>query len=250
MARRKREYRPAIDNYLKSIEYGRGGAAIQRELARCYFDLGNLGKADEHIKLAQKSSPHNRFVIDLQCTIAIRTGDLKGAEKALAVLERVDPSEFYQHRMSTFEQASGRADKALEFAERAVEMSARPQFEILANLANCQIEMGRLPAAGSTIADLQRRFPGTHHDELTGLRCKLEIRRGDVRVAEVLWGQIREKATSVHMGLRLSVLNKKSQVGGLSSAEEIEQQDLLGALGGTDWRKTERLVGSILTSDE
>jgi hypothetical protein len=52
------------------------------------------------------------------------------------------------------------------------------------------------------------------------------------------------------MGLRLSVLNKKSQVGGLSSAEEIEQQDLLGALGGTDWRKTERLVGSILTSDE
>jgi tetratricopeptide (TPR) repeat protein len=250
MARRQHDYGPAIENYLRSIEYGRGGPAIHRELASCYFEKGNLQKAQEHINIARKASPHNRFVIDLECTIAIRTGDTLAAKKALAVLERVDAGAFYQHRMSTFEQSQGHPVEALAYAEKAVENLPRPQFEVLANLANCQIESNRLPEAGHTLSDLLKRFAGTHHDAKIGLRCKLEIRRGDIGVAETLWNQIHEKGTGVHSGLRLALLNRKAQGGPLSPAETKEQADLLNRFTGIDWRRNERLLGSVITSEE
>jgi hypothetical protein len=69
-----------------------------------------------------------------------------------------------------------------------------------------------LPEAGRTLADLQRRFAGTHHDTMIGLRCKLEIRRGEIKVAEALWNQLREKGTGVHLGLRLALLNRKAPI--------------------------------------
>jgi tetratricopeptide (TPR) repeat protein len=250
MARRKHEYEPAIENYLKSIEYGRGGPAIHRELASCYFERGNIPKAEAHINIAQKASPHNRFVVDLQCIIALRTGNMAAAKKALAVLERVDPSGFYQHRMSTFEQAQGHQAEALEYAKKAVDSVTRPQFEILANLANCQIEAGQLPEAGSTLSDLQKRFSGTHHDAMVGLRCKLEIKRGEIDIAEALWSRIREKGTGVHSGLRLALLNRKAQLKSLSGPELKEQAELLDRLKNVDWLRNERLLGSVVSIEE
>jgi hypothetical protein len=38
MARRRRRYNDAIEFYRKAIEYGRGGVAVYRELAVCYFE--------------------------------------------------------------------------------------------------------------------------------------------------------------------------------------------------------------------
>jgi hypothetical protein len=98
-----------------------------------------LDKAAEHIAIAEKLSPHNRYVVDLKCIIAIRTGDLSAADKSLAVLERIDRGGFYNHRKSTFEQARGSPSEALRFAEIAVEQLPQAPLEVLANLANCQI---------------------------------------------------------------------------------------------------------------
>jgi tetratricopeptide (TPR) repeat protein len=250
MARRRRDCGPAIENYLRSIEYGRGGPAIHRELASCYFEEANLSKAQEHIGVARRAAPHNRFVVDLECTIAIRTGDIPAAKRALAVLEKVDSGAFYEHRMSTLEQAQGHPAEALAYAEKAVEHLARPQFEILANLANCQIEGGRFSEAGRTLAELQRRFAGTHHDAMIGLRCKLETRRSEIEIAEALWKEIREQGTGVHLGLRLALLNRKAQMRALSPAEATEQADLVNRLAGIDWPRNERLFGSVMSSDE
>lgn len=245
MARRRHQHQAAIDGYLKSIEYGRGGPAIQRELAACYFELGDITNAIAHINIAQKSSPHNRFVVDLQCMIAIRTGDAPAAEKALAVLERVDPGGFYLHRMSTYEQALGHSPEALSYAEKAAENISRPKFEILANLANCQIESNLLAEAGKTLGELQRRFAGTHHDAMIGLRCKLETRRGDIDAAQALWSQLREKGTGVHAGLRLALLNRKAVTTSLAESELKEQNQLIERFKGSDWRRNERLLGSV-----
>lgn len=250
MFRRKHEYENAIRDYLRSIEYGRGGPAIHRELASCYFEKGDLAKAQAHIAIARKASPHNRFVVDLECTIAIRTGDAPAARKALAVLERVDPGAFYQHRMSTYEQAFGSSIEALAYSERAVESLPRPHFEVLANLANCQIEANQLAAASQIMVELQKRFAGTHHDAMVGLRCKLEIRKSEIQIAEALWNQIREKGTGVHAGLRLALLNRKSQIQPLTDAEISEQVALLDRFKDTDWKRNERLFGSVISSDE
>lgn len=250
MERRKHNYAIAISDYNKSIEYGRGGTAIHRELASCYFGSGDIRQAQRHIDIALQKSPHNRFIVDLQCTIAIRTGDFASAEKGLAVLEKVDPGGFFLHRMSTFEQARGRAHEALDYAEKAVQNFARPPFEILANLANCQIEMNQLAEAGATLRELQTRFRGTHHDASIGLRCKLEIRRENFDLATSLWNQIREKDTAVHLGLRLALLNRKSSIRGLSKSELEEQDVILLRLEAVDWDRTQRLFGSVLPATD
>jgi hypothetical protein len=168
-----------------------------------------LPSAEHQINIAQKISPHNAFIVDLQCTIALRTGNFPAAERALAILEKVDPGGFYDHRRSTFEQAKGNARVALDYARAAVEAISHPPFEVMANLANCQIEMGQFPEAGATLRDLGSRFVGTHHDATLGLRCKLEIRRGEVVTAEALWKQLRDKESGVALGLRLAILNRK-----------------------------------------
>ncbi|MDO9609874.1 MAG: tetratricopeptide repeat protein, partial [Brevundimonas sp.] len=153
-ARRKREYPDAIEAYKKSLAYGRGGVAIHRELASSYFEIGDLPTAEHHIRQAEERSPHNRYVVDLRCTIALRLGDLETAERTLTILERVDPSGFSDHRRSTFEQARGEPGAALEYAESANRKIAHPAFEVMANLANCQIEADQAASAVSTLTSI------------------------------------------------------------------------------------------------
>jgi tetratricopeptide (TPR) repeat protein len=249
-ARRKREYPEAIIAYEKSLAYGRGGVAIHRELASSYFELGNLSKADHHIRQAEEKSPHNRYVVDIRCTIALRLGDLETAERTLNILERVDPSGFADHRRSTFEQARGEFAAALSFAESANQKIAHPTFEVVANLANCEIEAGRETSAISTLTNIQQRFRDTNYDAQTGLRCKYEIRFGTLQAAEGLWKALRDQGTPVHMGLRLSILNRKASEIGLSDAEEVERQDLFVKRSTAEFDRDERMLGSLLSRSE
>lgn len=245
--RRKRDHPSAIQNYEKSLEYGRSGVPIHRELASCYFEVGDLPKARAQIEIAERLSPHNKYVVDLQCQIAIRLGDLPGTEKALKVLSRVDDNGFYEHRQSTYEQAKGDASEALRFAKLAVAERTRPQFEMLANLANCQIEMGEYEQAAASLGDLDTRFSQTHRDSRLGMRCKLEMKRGDVETAEALWLKIRTPNSGVHMGLRAALLSKKSQKASLTDAEIAELEKLKEHFKGVDSDKEIRLYGSQLT---
>lgn len=249
-ARRRREYRDAIDAYEKSLAYGRGGVAIHRELGSSYFELGDLSKAEYHIRQAEERFPHNRYVVDLRCTIALRLGDLETAERTLAILERVDPSGFADHRRSTFEQARGEPDAALQFAESANRKIAHPPFEVMANLANCEIEAGRSASAISTLTSIQQRFGGTNHDAQTGLRCKYEIRFGTLAAAEGLWTALRDRGTPVHNGLRLSILNRKASELGLAESEENERQELIQKQSIAELQRNERMLGSVLSRSE
>lgn len=249
-ARRKREYPEAIDAYKKSLANGRRGVAIHRELASCFFELGNLPAAEEHILQAEQQSPHNRYVVDLRCTIALRLGDLPAAERALEVLERVDSSGFAEHRRSTFEQANGNPDDALRFARIADQKIANPPFEVLANLANCEIEAGGSESALATFGRIQKRFGGTNHDAQVGLRCKYEIRFGEVEAAEGLWSRLRDTSAPVHRGLRLSILNRKQAQNGLTDEEDAERIQLIEYQSAAELERSMRLLGSMMSQSE
>ncbi|CAO3406274.1 hypothetical protein [Azospirillum largimobile] len=247
MARRMRKHEDAIRFYEKSLEYGRSGVPIHRELASCYFEVGELAKARAQISIAESLSPHNKFVVDLQCQIAMRIGDLPAAAKSLAVLSRVDENGFYEHRRSTYEQAIGNPSEALRYAKIAVSERKKPQFEMLANLANCQIEMDELEEAASTLSEMDNRFSQTHRDSRAGLRCKLEIKRGDIPTAEALWKKIRTPNTGVHKGLRAALLNKKAQKGLITDKENEELQGLLSFFRDNEAFRDAKLYGSEIT---
>lgn len=249
-ARRKREYSEAIEAYEKSLANGRRGVAIHRELASCYFETGDLPAAEEHIREAEQQSPHNRYVVDLRCTIALRRGDLPTAERTLEILERIDSSGFAEHRRSTFEQANGKSDDALRLARIANKKIARPPFEVLANLANCEIEEGESEAALATLRRIRQRFGATNHDAQLGLGCKYEIRFGEVEAAEGLWNQLRDKSEPVHRGLRLSILNRKQTHTGLTTEEEEERVTLIAHQSAVDLERGTRLFGSIMSQSE
>ena len=250
LQRRKRDYKAAIEAYEKSLAYGRGGVAVHRELGSSYFELGDLDKAEAHIREAEDRSPHNRYVVDLRCTIALRMGDLVTAERTLDVLERVDPSGFADHRRSTFEQARGEVFSALDYARQAVEKITHPPFEVIANLANCEIEAGDARGALSTLSSIQQRFGGTHHDAQVGLRCKYEIRFGTIEAAEGVWRTLRDGGTPVHTGLRLSILNRKASVCGLSAEEEEERNSLIEKQSEVELQRIERMIGSTLSRSD
>lgn len=247
MARRQHNYQIATDNYEKSLSYGRGGSAIYRELASCYFERGEPDKADYYIKEAEAKSSHNKFIVDLRCTIAIRLGHLDEVEPLLAILERIDDDGFVEHRRSTYEQARGHEVEALRLAQTAIEKMPAPPFEVIANLANCYIEAGSSAAALDTFRTLERRFGGTRHDARVGLRCKYEIRFGDIAAAEGLWNTLRDKHTPVARGLRLAILNRKLSLGLLSADEEVEHKRLLLKQDRADADRMALLVGSLLS---
>ncbi|MBA4805632.1 MAG: TIR domain-containing protein [Brevundimonas sp.] len=228
--RRKKEYAPAINAYKRSIEYGRGGVAVHRELAQCYFYAGDTEKAYAEIKIAEKSDPFNRYVLDLKCTIAMKRGDKDEVARCLAVLERVDTGSFAAHRRSTYELSRGDSAEALKYAKMAVEGVNWPSYEMLANLANCQIEDNDLAGAGETLGLIDRKFSNTNHDARLGLRCKLELRRGEADTAEAFWKRIHAKDLPVHRALRLGILKRRSANGGVTPEEVSEMQELEGEL--------------------
>lgn len=245
--RRQGKYEDAITSYERCLAYGRRGVAIHRELASCYFELGNLTKAEYHIREAEKGSPHNRYVVDLRCTIAIRMGDLDNAQRTLDILERVDASGFADHRRSTFEQARGDSQAALLYSRSAYEKIDRPPFEVIANLANCLIEAGESEEALETLALLNRRFGNIRHDSQTGLRCKYEIRFGDLKDADALWNALREKGTPVHSGLRIAILRRKSQLSQLDVSEAEELERLLHLPSMVESERMAKMLGSVFS---
>ena len=246
-SRRKGKYELAITSYEKCLAYGRRGAAIHRELASCYFESENLAKAEYHIREAEKGSPHNRYIVDLRCTIAIRMGDLDNAQRTLEILERVDASGFADHRRSTFEQARGDSQAALVYSRNANEKINRPPFEVVANLVNCLIEAGEAEEALETLSSLNGRFGNIRHDAQTGLRCKYEIRFGNLNDADALWKSLREKGAPVHNGLRIAILNRKSQLSELEASEEEELERLLRLPSMVESERMAKMLGSVFS---
>ena len=246
-ARMQRNYNDAITNYEKCLAHGRRGAAIHRELASCYFEIGNMSKAEYHIRDAEKRSPHNRFIVDLRCIIAMRMGDLENAQRTLEILERIDTGGFADHRRSTYEQAQSNSTSALLHARRALEKMERPRFEVLANLTNCLIESGESSEALETLGLLNSRFGNIRHDAQVGLKCKYEIRFGDVTNAEALWKSLREKDTPVHNGLRIAILNRKGQNGQLKEAEKQELELLIDLPSMDESERMAKMLGSMFS---
>lgn len=230
----------AIRNYEEALKRGRRGVAIHRDLASCYFHLGDLAKAKEHLTLAQSSSDRkNRYVVDLLVTIAVATGDEGGARDALAELKEVDKREFFLHRLSAVEFRFGDKVKARDFAKEAVELTQRPTFAMLSQRIKCEIATDDLPNAATHLNEAEQRFGAARKDVLLGLRCKWELANEQFTNANLMWQQISDKNKPVHQALRRDVvaglLSQASPGSPEFSALERELTALKEAIGTLAW---------------
>ncbi|HEX7315258.1 MAG TPA: TIR domain-containing protein [Pyrinomonadaceae bacterium] len=220
----------AAEFYKKSQQAGRRGAAISRELALCYFLIGDIKQATTYINEALERHGDDPYVVDLSIQIALRRGDEQSARKALSRLEIIDDPIYYLHRKSRVEYTFGNIQGALKAARRAVRDSRHPQFEVLAHLINCEIEDNNLPRAEKLLNKLDSLFPNIRKDIRTALRSRLEIARGRFGAALLHTEHIGNKNTIFYKRVRRDALAGELRVSALKDSVRAEYEEELQAL--------------------
>jgi tetratricopeptide (TPR) repeat protein len=207
LQRHRGRLREATEHYRVALRHGMHGVAIHRELALCYFGIGNLAEARRHIDDAQRRQRDNPYIIDLMIKIACAQADETTARSLLRVLETVDRPAFVAHRKSRVEGLFGDPEVAYREAKRAIDGMQRPHFHILTQLIWCEIRTRRHDDAQRNINLLEALYPNQRHDIKVGLRCRAAIERGAYRDALGFWEQLSEKDRPIHLKLRKDALD-------------------------------------------
>lgn len=185
-----------------ALRQGYSGAAIHRELANCYLELGRVDEARGHIEIAQERSRDNPFLIDLLIRIACMQRDEATAITLLKALAEVDDPHFVAHRSSRVAALFGRFEEAYAHACAAIADSGRPSHEALCNLTYCCIRTRRYALAEETLQKVDRYYPKRELDVRIGLRCRLAIVQDRFEEALSTWERLDDKSRPVHLRLK------------------------------------------------
>lgn len=175
LERHRSRHAEAIKHYVAAVKAGRGGLALERDLAECYLHVGKLDQAAEHIAAAQQRQPDNAYVIALRIKIACKRGDERTARDLLNQLHLVDDAIFANHHHSRVELQFGDVRDAYDYAKRAISASERPPFEALTNYALCQLRTGRTDDARGTLDQIVHLYGRQRADVQTGLQARLAL---------------------------------------------------------------------------
>lgn len=224
--RNRSQISEAIAYYRDAERFGRKDIALLRELALCYFLKGNLDLADQYINRAREERDGNSYVIDLWAKIATYRRDEQEARRAIEQLKDINPL-FYYHRLSCTEFAFGNLEEAQRAAEFAKGLEDSPPFEILAQLINCKLALGKenplnLQQAELLINEIDNKFSRTRKDIRTTLKCRLQINLGHFREALNLSEKISNKGTYYYKKIRRDAINGELQVSALD--DTVRQQ--------------------------
>jgi hypothetical protein len=129
--------------------------------------------------LARAKQADNKFIIDLQIKILCLEGKEKEAVDLLSLLDEVDDRSFALHRRSRVSYEFGHIDEAYIAAEQAVQAGERPAFEVLANLALCEVRTNRLTEAENSLRRLRALYRNLRKDVQTAIRVNLLIAQRD-----------------------------------------------------------------------
>ena len=206
LERTRGRHRDAIRFYERARALGRGGLALERDLAECYYQVGDLEKATFHIEEAQSRQSDNPYVVTLRIKIACRRRDEETARALLRLLDQVDRPDFAAHRRARVELEFGQLPAALRSAEQSVVGQSRPSAEALSTLALCQLMTGDIETAEKTTDRLDVLYSRRHHDVILGLRARISLSRSRFDQALSLTDSFRGRDTIVHMAIRRDAL--------------------------------------------
>ncbi len=230
LERRRNRFSSAIASYKESERLGRKGVALSRELAFCYYIVGEQEEAIKYIEEALKRHGDNPYIVDLWAQIATQRKDENTARKALDRLELINKSLFYYHRLSRVELVFGNLPGALEAARTAVNFDDTPPFEVISQLILCEIESGNLPEADELLQRLDRDYGHIRRDIRLALRCRLENNHGNYGNALTLSEQINDKTTVFWKKIRRDALSGELQASALKDSVRATYEEELSSL--------------------
>ena len=162
--------------------------------------------------------------------IAAKLGDEKGAREAVARLELIDKPSRYNHRLSTVERIFNHHSKALDAAEKAIDVDERPSFEMYAQLANCYIDIGDTDKAEQTLTTIDEKFGNIRRNIRIALKCRLLCRQSRFSDALLLSERIEDKNTIYYKKIRYEALKGELDMSALKDSTREEYRAELEAL--------------------
>lgn len=128
---------------------------------------------------------------------------------------------FGNYYASRVELRFGSMATAYAFAKAAAEADDRPPFEVLANLAMCEILNQKHDCAERTISKLRQVQNPTKADIVRGLAARLAIAKRDYE------GAVSECALISDMSSKIHIKIKRDAISGLLSAKYIPPPEKL-----------------------
>ncbi len=123
---KRRKFKDAINYFELAIKAGDNSITVHRDLAECYYQINQIGKAQKEIALVMGTEDGDRkisnpFILDLASKIAISLDNFELARELLDKQELVDRSENVEHRWATFYMKKEQYSDALEHSTNACE---------------------------------------------------------------------------------------------------------------------------------
>ncbi|CAI6085629.1 TIR domain-containing protein [Cohnella sp. JJ-181] len=229
LERKRGRWPEAIAAYQKSLDHGRTGTAVYRDLAQCYFLLNDYPSSRKFIELAGQDFD-NRYIVDLQIQIYMKEGDQEKAREKLLILKDIDSLSYYLHRLSTVEYQFNSLGEAYKASKGAVEADSSPSFEMLAQLVNCAVEIGELSIALDNLKILDDKYRRVKSDVRNGLRSKYEIAKKNYRDALSILSNLKEKDKPVIKAMRCEAIEGLLREHSMSDRDRINLQEELDIL--------------------
>jgi tetratricopeptide (TPR) repeat protein len=238
LERNRENFPDAIANYEKASAHGRTGVALSRELAFCYYKVDKLDKAFDHINEALSNHGDNPYIVDLWVQIACSQRDEETARKGLQRLEAIGDPLFYYHRLSRTESTFGNIPQAQKASDKAYSINSSPPFAVIAQLIYCETELQHLNRAEELLDQLDSEYSNTRQDIRLGLRCRIQIVKGQFGNALCVSEKINDKDTHFYKRIRRDALYGELNYTALKdetrAAYEREFVDLERELEGVD----------------
>lgn len=152
----KKEYDKAIADYQEADKLTPGDAATHNNLGSVYHAQGQLAEAIEHFNAAIEAAPANAMLYYNRGRVNQDASSYAAAAKDFAEAIQVDPNYLPAYNNAAWLAATCPEEKfrngklALDYAERAANMTQGKVWEILDTLAAAQAENGDFVAATKT----------------------------------------------------------------------------------------------------
>lgn len=228
---KKRSYAEAIKSYNLAIATGDESPVVYREIAECFYWLGDYTSATKYINIViDRNKKPNPFVLDLAAKISIESRDFDKAKEHIAQLELVDRPENVSHRKALLYSKQGEYIEAIKYAEEACKRQP-PLPETFLNKTHILIMLEKYNDARNVLSDIKNNFKSqTKKDFFIELQCRIALETLNHEEAEIYYNKISNKHSDYSKVLYFKLLKLKSTDESISLKERTKLNEELTKL--------------------